>query len=124
MPCTTPSIKVQSVTRMGAKAILYGDTYDEAFLYSQELAKSEGLSYVHPCDDEDVIAGQGTVALEILQQMPSDIDAIFIPIGGGGLIAGMASYIKYYRPDIKVIGVEPQDAPTCLLYTSPSPRDS
>ncbi len=112
MPCTTPSIKVQSVTRMGAKAVLYGDTYDEAFLYSQELAKIEGLSYVHPYDDEDVIAGQGTVALEILQQMSSDIDAIFIPIGGGGLIAGMASYIKHYRPDIKVIGVEPQDAPT------------
>ena len=94
MPCTTPSIKVQSVTNMGATAILHGDTYDEAFLYSQELAQSQGLSYVHPYDDEDVIAGQGTVALEILQQIPSGIDAIFVPIGGGGLIAGMASYIK------------------------------
>ena len=112
MPCTTPSIKVQSVTSMGANAILYGDTYDEAFLHSHELAKNKGLSYVHPYDDEDVIAGQGTVALEILQQTSSDVDAIFIPIGGGGLIAGMASYIKHYRPDIKVIGVEPQDAPT------------
>ncbi len=112
MPCTTPSIKVQSVTSMGATAILHGDTYDEAFLHSYELAESQGLSYVHPYDDEDVIAGQGTVALEILQQIPSGIDAIFVPIGGGGLIAGMAAYIKHYRPDIKVIGVEPQDAPT------------
>ena len=112
MPCTTPSIKVQSVTSMGATAILHGDTYDEAFLHSQELAESQGLSYVHPYDDEDVIAGQGTVALEILQQIPSGIDAIFVPVGGGGLIAGMASYIKHYQPDIKVIGVEPQDAPT------------
>ncbi len=112
MPCTTPSIKVQSVTSMGATAILHGDTYDEAFLHSQELAENQGLAYVHPYDDEDVIAGQGTVALEILQQIPSGIDAVFVPIGGGGLIAGMASYIKHYRPDIKVIGVEPQDAPT------------
>lgn len=112
MPCTTPSIKVQSVIGMGANAVLYGDTYDEAYVHSRELAEKQGLSYVHPYDDEDVIAGQGTVAVEILQQIPDGVDAVFIPIGGGGLIAGMASYIKHYRPDIKVIGVEPQDAPT------------
>lgn len=112
MPCTTPSIKVQAVISMGANAVLHGDTYDEAYAHSQALAQQRGLSYVHPYDDEDVIAGQGTVAVEILQQASGDIEAIFVPIGGGGLIAGMATYIKHYRPEIKVIGVEPQDAPT------------
>ncbi|MCY4642221.1 MAG: threonine ammonia-lyase, biosynthetic [Gammaproteobacteria bacterium] len=112
MPCTTPSIKVQAVVSMGANAILHGDTYDEAYAYSQVLTEKRGLAYVHPYDDEDVIAGQGTVALEILDQLTDDINAIFVPIGGGGLIAGMASYVKHYRPDVKMIGVEPQDAPT------------
>lgn len=112
MPCTTPSIKVQAVVSMGANAVLHGDTYDEAYAHSQVLAKEQGFTYVHPYDDEDVIAGQGTVALEILQQLTGHIDAIFVPIGGGGLIAGMATYVKHYRPEIKVIGVEPQDAPT------------
>ncbi|QMU61684.1 MAG: threonine ammonia-lyase, biosynthetic [Gammaproteobacteria bacterium] len=112
MPTTTPSIKVESVTRLGGKAVLFGDTYDEAYQYSLQLAEQQNLSYVHPYDDEDVIAGQGTVAMEILKQHPEPIDAIFIAIGGGGLVAGMAAYIKYYRPEIKIIGVEPQDAPT------------
>ncbi len=112
MPTTTPSIKVESVTRLGGQAVLFGDTYDEAHKHSLQLAEKHNLSYVHPYDDEDVIAGQGTVAMEILQQHPGDIDAIFIPIGGGGLVAGMAAYIKHYRPKTKVIGVEPQDAPT------------
>ena len=112
MPCTTPSIKVQAVVSMGANAVLHGDTYDEAYAHSQVLAKEQGFTYVHPYDDEDVIAGQGTVALEILQQLTGHVDAIFVPIGGGGLIAGMAAYVKHYRPEIKVIGVEPQDAPT------------
>lgn len=112
MPRTTPTIKIESVTRLGGNAVLYGDTYDEAYEHSQALAEKEGLTYVHPYDDLDVIAGQGTIAVEILRQFPNKIDAIFIPIGGGGLIAGMAAYIKYSRPDIKVIGVEPQDAPT------------
>ncbi len=112
MPRTTPTIKVESVTRLGGNAVLYGDTYDEAYLHSQVLAESDGSTYVHPYDDLDVIAGQGTIAVEILQQYSNKIDAIFIPIGGGGLIAGMAAYIKHRRPDIKVIGVEPQDAPT------------
>jgi len=112
MPRTTPSIKVEAVTRLGGKTVLFGDTYDEAHQHSLQLAEELKLTYVHPYDDEEVIAGQGTVALEILKQHPGKIDAIFIPIGGGGLVAGMAAYIKHYRPEIKVIGVEPQDAAT------------
>ncbi len=112
MPRTTPSIKIESVKALGATAVLFGDTYDEAFTHSQELAQQQGYTYVHPYDDEDTIVGQGTIALEILRQHPGKIDAIFIPIGGGGLVAGMAVYLKHYRPEIKVIGVEPQDAPT------------
>jgi threonine dehydratase len=112
MPTTTPSIKVESVTRLGGNAVLFGDTYDEAHQHSLQLAEQHNLSYVHPYDDEDVIAGQGTVAMEILKQHPEPIDAVFIAIGGGGLVAGMAAYIKHYRPEIKIIGVEPQDAPT------------
>ena len=110
MPTTTPNIKIESVTRLGGNAILHGDTYDEAHQHSLQLAEQQGLCYVHPYDDEDVIAGQGTVAMEILSQYPENIDAIFIAIGGGGLVAGMAAYIKHYKPEIKIIGVEPQDA--------------
>jgi len=112
MPTTTPSIKVDAVKRLGGNTVLFGDTYDEAHQHSLQLAEQQNLTYVHPYDDEDVIAGQGTVAKEILQQHPDKIDAIFIAIGGGGLVAGMAAYIKHYRPEIKIIGVEPQDAPT------------
>ncbi len=112
MPRTTPSIKVESVARLGGHAVLYGDTYDEAHQHSLQLAQEKSLTYVHPYDDIDVIAGQGTIAMEILRQHPGKIDAMFIPIGGGGLVAGMAAYIKHYRPETKIIGVEPQDAPT------------
>ena len=110
MPKTTPKIKVDSVRSYGAKAVLFGDTYDEASHYAHKLAEDEGLAYIHPYDDPDVIAGQGTIGMEILRQYPESIDAIFIPVGGGGLIAGMASFIKYLRPEIKIIGVEPEDA--------------
>ncbi|MDH5483738.1 MAG: threonine ammonia-lyase, biosynthetic [Gammaproteobacteria bacterium] len=110
MPKTTPRIKVDAVRSYGAKAVLFGDTYDEASEYAYELAEKEGLSFIHPYDDPDVIAGQGTVAMEILRQYPEPIHAVFIPVGGGGLIAGMGAYIKYLRPEIKVIGVEPEDA--------------
>ncbi|RDH83171.1 MAG: threonine ammonia-lyase, biosynthetic [endosymbiont of Galathealinum brachiosum] len=113
MPKTTPKIKVDSVRSYGAKAVLVGDTYDDASLYAHELAEKEGLAYIHPYDDPDVIAGQGTVAAEILRQYTDDIDAIFIPVGGGGLIAGMGAFIKYLRPEVKVIAVEPTDA-ACL----------
>jgi len=113
MPKTTPKIKVDSVRSYGAKAVLVGDTYDEASNYAQELVKKEGFDYIHPYDDPDVIAGQGTVAVEILRQYTDGIDAIFIPVGGGGLIAGMGAFIKYLRPEVKVIGVEAVDS-ACL----------
>lgn len=113
MPQTTPEIKVNSVRAKGAKVILIGDTFDEASAYAQELVAEKGLIYIPPYDDEDVIAGQGTVAMEMLMQHTAQAHAVFVPVGGGGLIAGMAAYIKYVRPDIKVIGVEPEEA-ACL----------
>jgi threonine dehydratase len=113
MPKTTPEIKVAAVRRYGAEAVLHGTAYDDASQYAQRLVEEQGLSYVHPYDDVDVIAGQGTIGMEILQQHTGDLDAIFIPVGGGGLIAGVAAYIKYLRPEIKIIGVEPADA-ACL----------
>lgn len=113
MPRTTPEIKVRAVRERGGKAVLFGDTFDEALGHARELEKKEGLTFVHPYDDPDVIAGQGTVAMEILRQHGGPLDAVFIPVGGGGLAAGMAAYIKYVRPDIKVIAVEPADA-ACL----------
>ena len=110
MPTPTPQIKVNAVKARGAETILFGDTYDDAYAHALELAATSGATYVHPYDDPAVIAGQGTIAMEILRQHSAPIDAIFIPVGGGGLIAGMAVYIKRLRPDIKVIGVEPEDA--------------
>lgn len=111
MPKTTPEIKVQSVASRGARIKLHGNTYNDAAEYAQKLVEEEGRTYVHPYDDPEVIAGQGTVAMEILRQYSGHIDAIFVPVGGGGLIAGIAAYIKYLYPEIKVIGVEPEDAP-------------
>ena len=116
MPKTTPPIKVQAVRNLGAKIVLAGDSYDDAYVRSQELAKEQGLTFIHPFDDPEVIAGQGTIAMEILRQHPTPPEAIFIPVGGGGLIAGMAAYIKYLYPTVKVVGVEPEDAPT--LYSA------
>lgn len=113
MPQTTPEIKVNSVRQRGAKVVLHGDTFDEAHSHARQLEKEKGYTFVHPYDDPDVIAGQGTIAMEILRQHPDTIDAVFIPVGGGGIVAGMAAYIKYLRPDIRVIGVEPEDA-ACL----------
>ena len=113
MPTTTPAIKVRSVKARGAQVVLHGDSFDEAFAKSQELVAEYGYTYLHPFDDLEVIAGQGTVAVELLRQMTRPVDAVFIPVGGGGLAAGMAAYIKYVRPEIKVIAVEPEDA-ACL----------
>jgi len=113
MPQTTPAIKVNAVKRRGAKVVLVGDTYDEASTYAQNLVAEKGMTYVPPYDDPDVIAGQGTVAMELLRQHSGPIDAVFIPVGGGGLCAGMAAYIKYVRPETKVYAVEPEDA-ACL----------
>jgi len=113
MPQTTPAIKVDAVKRRGAKVVLTGDTYDEASAYAKKLVEEKGMTYVPPFDDPDVIAGQGTVAMELLRQHSGPIDAVFIPVGGGGLCAGMAAYIKYVRPETKVYAVEPDDA-ACL----------
>ncbi|MHB0990210.1 MAG: threonine ammonia-lyase, biosynthetic [Burkholderiales bacterium] len=110
MPTPTPQIKVNAVRARGAETILFGDTYDDAYAHAVTLATASGATYVHPYDDPAVIAGQGTIAMEILRQHSAPIDAIFIPVGGGGLIAGMAVYIKQLKPGIKVIGVEPEDA--------------
>ncbi len=111
MPMTTPEIKVQSVASLGARITLHGNTYNDAAEHSKLLAEEQGRTFVHPYDDPAVIAGQGTVAVEILRQYSGPIDAVFVPVGGGGLIAGVAAYIKYLYPEIKVIGVEPEDAP-------------
>ena len=112
MPKTTPEIKVQSVRKYGAKAVLFGDAYDDAYQHAAALAEQSGMTLVHPYDDPQVIAGQGTIAMEILRQHSGKIDAIFVPVGGGGLIAGMAAYIKYLYPETRVVGVEPDDAAT------------
>jgi threonine dehydratase len=111
MPVTTPSIKVESVRDYGARIKLAGDTYDDAYAYAAAEAEKRGMIFIHPYDDPDVIAGQGTVALEILKQHGDELHAIFVPVGGGGLIAGVAVVVKSLRPDIKVIGVEPDEAP-------------
>lgn len=115
MPETTPAIKVNSVREKGAQIILHGDAYDEAYQHANQLAQESGMTFVHPYDDEEVIAGQGTVAMEILQQSTKFIDAIFVPVGGGGLIAGIAAYFKAKSPATKIIGVEPEDAP-CMYH--------
>ncbi len=113
MPKTTPDIKVQAVKNFGAEIILHGNSYDDAGVHAKDMAKAQALTFIPPYDDPDVIAGQGTVGMEILHQHSQDIEAVFVPVGGGGLIAGVAAYLKYIRPDIKVIGVEPEDA-ACL----------
>jgi threonine dehydratase len=111
MPLTTPEIKLQAVADLGAEIILHGDDYDQAYEHATELARQRSLVFVHPFDDPDVIAGQGTIAMEILRQHHGDeIDAIFVPIGGGGLISGIGAYVKSLYPRIKIIGVEPEDA--------------
>jgi threonine dehydratase len=113
MPRTTPAIKVNAVRSHGARVILHGDTFDEASAHAEKLVDEKNLVYVHPYDDPDVIAGQGTIGMEIVRQHPDPIEAVFVPVGGGGLLAGVAAYIKYVRPEIKLIGVEPEDA-ACL----------
>ncbi len=110
MPVTTPRIKVDAVRNLGAKTALVGDNYDEAYAHARKIEKQRGMTFIHPYDDPEVIAGQGTIGLEILRQHPSPIDAVFIPVGGGGLIAGIAACIKSIRPEVRIIGVEPEDA--------------
>ncbi len=110
MPRTTPDIKVDSVREMGAEVILHGNTYDDASEHAKSLVAERGMVFVHPYDDPLVIAGQGTIARELLAQKP-DVDAVFVPVGGGGLIAGIAAWFKTHSPRTRVIGVEPDDAP-------------
>ncbi|CCH67949.1 Threonine dehydratase biosynthetic [Richelia intracellularis HH01] len=110
MPVTTPLVKVDAVKSLGGEVVLYGDTYDDAFTYARQLQVEKGMTFVHPFDDPLVIAGQGTIGMEILRQCQQPIHAIFVAIGGGGLISGIAAYVKRLRPRIKIIGVEPLDA--------------
>jgi threonine dehydratase len=110
MPVTTPSIKILAVEARGAKVVLHGDSYAEAYSRAVEIGRAARAVFVHPYDDPDVIAGQGTIGMEILRQQQGPIDAIFVAVGGGGLIAGIASYVKRVRPEIRVIGVEPVDS--------------
>ena len=110
MPVTTPRIKVNAVAARGAEVVLHGDSYDAAYAHAVRLRKRRGLVFVHPYDDPEVIAGQGTIGMEILRQQTGPLDAIFVPVGGGGLISGIASYVKRVRPAVKIIGVEPVDA--------------
>ena len=110
MPVTTPSIKVNAVRGLGAEVVLHGDSFEGAFAHSQRLRDEGGATYIHPYDDLDVIAGQGTIGMELLRQMPRGMEAVFVPVGGGGLIAGIAAYLKRLQPGIRVIGVEPTDA--------------
>ena len=110
MPVTTPQVKVNAVKARGGEVILYGDTFDESCAYARQLETEKGLTFIHPFDDPYVIAGQGTIGMEILRQYQQPIHAIFVAIGGGGLISGIAAYIKRLRPEIKIIGVEPVDA--------------
>jgi threonine dehydratase len=110
MPVTTPRIKVDAVLARGAEAVLRGDSYSDAYKHAMRLKRRLGLTFVHPYDDPDVIAGQGTIGMEILRQHAKPIHAVFVPVGGGGLIAGIAAYIKRVRPGVRIIGVEPEDA--------------
>jgi len=110
MPTTTPKLKIDAVAALGGEVLLHGDSYSDAYGHALEVQKSQGLTFVHPFDDPDVIAGQGTIAMEILRQHEGPIDAIFVAIGGGGLISGVASYIKAVRPEIQVIGVQTRDS--------------
>ena len=115
MPRTTPDIKVNAVKNYGAEVVLYGDSYSDAAEHCQELVSRNGMTFVHPFDDELVIAGQGTIAVELLRQSKDPIDRIFVPIGGGGLVAGIAAYMKAVSPETKIIGVEPVDSNAMAL---------
>jgi threonine dehydratase len=110
MPVTTPRIKVDAVRARGAEVVLFGDSYSDAYAHALELGRSSRATFVHPYDDPDVIAGQGTIGMEILRQWQGPLDAIFVAVGGGGLISGIAAYVKRVRPEVKVIGVQPVDS--------------
>ncbi len=126
MPTTTPQVKVDAVRALGGDVVLHGESYSDAYTHAVTLQKKQGLTFVHPFDDPDVIAGQGTIAMEILRQLQSlgsdHLDAVFVAIGGGGLIAGVANYIKAVRPEIKVIGVQTVDSDAMLQSVTAGER--
>ena len=122
MPTTTPQVKIDAVKALGGEVVLSGDSYSDAYTHSVELEKQQGLTFVHPFDDPDVIAGQGTIAMEILRQHQGPLDAVFVAIGGGGLIAGVANYIKAVRPEIKVIGVQMNDSDAMIQSVAAKKR--
>ena len=119
MPTTTPALKVDAVRARGGEVVLHGESFTDAYQHALKLQAEQGLTFVHPFDDPDVIAGQGTIGMEILRQHRAPLDAIFVAIGGGGLLAGVAAYVKAVRPGIKVIGVETTAPTPCA---SPWPR--
>ncbi len=110
VPVTTPQIKIDAIRSRGAEVVLEGENYDAAYAHALDRMRAGGLTFVHPYDDPEVIIGQGTIGVELLKQHPSQMNAVFVPVGGGGLIAGIAVYLKSLRPEIKIIGVEPEDA--------------
>jgi threonine dehydratase len=124
MPRTTPQIKVNAVRARGARVLLHGDSFEEAAVHARILEKDKGLIFVHPFDDPDVIAGQGTIGMEIVRQHQRPLDALFVPVGGGGLLAGVAAYVKYVWPQTRLIGVEPEDAACLQLALSRGRRDT
>jgi threonine dehydratase len=116
MPQTTPTIKIEAVRDLGGEVVLHGDIFDAAYEHALQLGHERGLAFVHPFDDPDVIAGQGTIGMEILHQSGGEVDAIFVPVGGGGLIGGIAAFVKQLYPRVRIIGVEPEDA--AAMYES------
>ena len=122
MPTTTPQLKIDGVKTLGGEVVLHGDSYSDAYQHAVELEKKQGLTFVHPFDDPDVIAGQGTIAMEILRQHQGPLDAVFVAIGGGGLVSGVANYIKAVRPEIKVIGVQMNDSDAMMQSVAAKKR--
>jgi threonine dehydratase len=122
MPVTTPQLKIEGVKSLGGEVVLHGDSYTDAYDHATGIADREGLTFVHPFDDPDVIAGQGTIAMEILRQHQGPLDAVFVAIGGGGLISGVASYIKAVRPEVKVIGVQMSDSDAMMRSVAAKKR--
>ncbi|TWO68263.1 threonine ammonia-lyase, biosynthetic [Caenimonas sedimenti] len=122
MPVTTPQLKIEGVKSLGGEVVLHGDSYSDAYDHAVGIAEREGLTFVHPFDDPDVIAGQGTIAMEILRQHQGPLDAVFVAIGGGGLISGVASYIKAVRPEVKVIGVQMSDSDAMMRSVASKKR--
>ena len=122
MPTTTPQLKIDAVKTLGGEVVLFGESYSDAYGHSVQLEKEQGLTFVHPFDDPDVIAGQGTIAMEILRQHQGPLDAVFVAIGGGGLISGVANYIKAVRPEVKVIGVQMNDSDAMIQSVSAKKR--